>query len=923
MKDLFKKPLELNDIPALEKPDRSVIPPFSVTSTPFSVYQVNPGITTQPQNEPSVRINRKNKKNMVAAFRDFRLGSSPAIRNIALSSTSDGGVTWNDQLATFRYMDRHSDPSVGVDTAGNFYVVTLDYYNPNSNSRNALSLRKSTDGGSSWLDPVVAVDTTLYSFHDREILAVDDGKESPNSGNAYVSWTEFGGTGGIQCVASVDGGASFLSPVKVSVGTNVQGSMPITGPNGELYVVWTDFTSPNQVMFAKSTDAGASFGANVVVSDLSHQPTDFMYINGGIESFGYAVAAVDKTPSTRRGTIYVTWQSLAYGDVDVLCSKSTDGGTTWSPAVRVNNDSLSNGRDQFHQWVTVDDSGWVDVVFLDRRNDPSNILADAYFAQSRDGGVSFKNYRLTAQNFDPRINYNADVRIGDYSGIDGALGMVAMVWADTHLGNQDIFLSPIGQSKNGTISGIAYDDINGDSVKESNEHGIAGIKMYLAREANLDSVITDSSGTYTFRGLFPGTYIVSESLPQLYNATEPAPGFYSITIHDTETVANKNFGNLITGGTVIFSGWNLLSLPKKVPDGRKSVVFPYAASGAFAYTEGYIQKDTLVFGTGYWLKFSNTQHMSVMGDSVINDSISVHAGWNLIGTLTVPVPVASISSTPSGIMSSHFFGYSGSGYRIADTLNAGEGYWIKVSGDGELKMSPGAISSPITSRRVQTEKLNTIEISGNNGHSQILYFGIGIDNSSAITASDLPPKPPAGIFDVRFGSQRTIELIDPTKIIRTTLPIEIQSNAASLHITWNINQDGIRYRLVETKSGKNIAGGFLQGAGEADVENIPMMLSVEPALATKDIPSSFSLDQNYPNPFNPSTIITYNLAQPTFVRLRIFNVLGQEVSTLVNDWQLASTYSVTLDASKLASGVYYYSLETKEFTSSKKMMLIR
>src|SRR4029077_15857902 len=101
-------------------------------------------------------------------------------------------------------------------------------------------------------------------------------------------------------------------------------------------------------------------------------------------------------------TVYVTWQSTHLGDGDIFCTASDDSGSTWRPPIRVNTDSLSNGLDQFHHWMTVDYARWIDVVFLDRRNDPANIFCDAYFAQSRDGGWTFKNYRLTAQNFDPR-----------------------------------------------------------------------------------------------------------------------------------------------------------------------------------------------------------------------------------------------------------------------------------------------------------------------------------------------------------------------------------------------------------------------------------------------------------------------------------------------------------------------------------------
>jgi hypothetical protein len=89
------------------------------------------------------------------------------------------------------------------------------------------------------------------------------------------------------------------------------------------------------------------------------------------------------------------------------------------------------------------------------------------------------------------------------------------------------------------------------------------------------------------------------------------------------------------------------------------------------------------------------------------------------------------------------------------------------------------------------------------------------------------------------------------------------------------------------------------------------------------IPSSYSLSQNYPNPFNPTTNIKYSITQQAQVSLKIFDVLGREVETLVNQNQKAGSYAVNFNASKLASGVYIYRIEAGDFVKSMKMMLIK
>ena len=90
-----------------------------------------------------------------------------------------------------------------------------------------------------------------------------------------------------------------------------------------------------------------------------------------------------------------------------------------------------------------------------------------------------------------------------------------------------------------------------------------------------------------------------------------------------------------------------------------------------------------------------------------------------------------------------------------------------------------------------------------------------------------------------------------------------------------------------------------------------------------EIPTTFSLEQNYPNPFNPSTIIGYALPEPAFVTLRLYTILGKEVVTLVAQQQTAGRYSVVVDASTLASGMYIYRLEAGTFHSARRMVLVR
>jgi len=99
-------------------------------------------------------------------------------------------------------------------------------------------------------------------------------------------------------------------------------------------------------------------------------------------------------------------------------------------------------------------------------------------------------------------------------------------------------------------------------------------------------------------------------------------------------------------------------------------------------------------------------------------------------------------------------------------------------------------------------------------------------------------------------------------------------------------------------------------------------MTYTPPSATNPV-SSYVLYQNYPNPFNPTTTIRYELPQDGVVTIEVFDILGQKVKTIINEFQKADRYEVTLNFAGLASGVYIYQLRVNDFITSKKMVLLR
>lgn len=89
------------------------------------------------------------------------------------------------------------------------------------------------------------------------------------------------------------------------------------------------------------------------------------------------------------------------------------------------------------------------------------------------------------------------------------------------------------------------------------------------------------------------------------------------------------------------------------------------------------------------------------------------------------------------------------------------------------------------------------------------------------------------------------------------------------------------------------------------------------------LPTTYELYQNYPNPFNPATAIRYQLPVSAFVTLKVYDIVGREVATLVSDPQEPGTYTIEWDAREIASGVYFYRMQADGFTATRKLILLR
>ncbi len=394
-------------------------------------WKINSDATSELQNEQQVIVNPIDHDNLVAVWRDFRLGH----RRVGVGYSFDGGITWHDSLLEEPSYPRHSDPGLTCDRLGNIYVVILSYTGSTSDP-NGLFVLKSTDGGVTWDDAVEVIDGVPSVFEDKELIACDR-SGGTHDGNLYVTWARFGMDTDILSARSTDGASSFDAPAQVSDTDGVQWPVPAVGPDGTVYVAWANY-SPASIRLDRSYDGGATFGTDVTVTTTYTAQT---YVDGPVLVFSYPAMDCDITDGLFDGRLYIAYMDRGDGDQDIFLRYSDDGGTTWSSPLRVNDDAYGNGADQFHPWLVVSEDGVVNVVFYDRRNDPGNLLMDVYVAQSFDGGASFEsNVRVTTVSSDPTAGSVRAGLIGEYIGLAAASSeRLHPVWTDTREGNQDTY----------------------------------------------------------------------------------------------------------------------------------------------------------------------------------------------------------------------------------------------------------------------------------------------------------------------------------------------------------------------------------------------------------------------------------------------------------------------------------------------------
>ncbi len=411
-------------------------------------------------NEPSIAIDPTNPQIVVIGWRQFDSVASD-FRQAGYGYSHDGGLTWTFPGVLDPGVFR-SDPVLGSSLDGDFYYYSLRVIG----NQFLCGMFISSDGGVTWQGPIDAFGG------DKAWITVDH-TDGVGSGHIYAAWSTAGNNFfPNQFIRSSDGGLNWGGLAPIPPDRPIWGTLTVD-PAGDLYV---SGQSDGIIRVAKSTNAKLAavtptFPSTVAVP-LGGVFTNFGGPNpGGL--LGQVGVAADHSGGPTDGNIYVVSSMDPAGPdpLDVYFARSEDGGATWSPPLRVNDDEVFNQNHwQWFATLSVAPNGRIDVIWNDTRRNSVVNLSELYYAYSYDAGATWSVNLAVSPVFDSFVGWPQQQKLGDYYHMISDHAAANLAYAATFNNEQDVYFVRLGDcNHNGVHDGL---DLSGGTSFDQDGDGV-------------------------------------------------------------------------------------------------------------------------------------------------------------------------------------------------------------------------------------------------------------------------------------------------------------------------------------------------------------------------------------------------------------------------------------------------------------------
>ena len=430
-----------------------------------------------------------------------------------------------------------------------------------------------------------------------------------------------------------------------------------------------------------------------------------------------------------------------------------------------------------------------------------------------------------------------------------------------------LVFEPIEPGGRDTLSVVVTNSGRGALAIQANVEGDA---FELASAASED-LLPSASATVrvafvpSSKGAFIGTLSLTHNAPGIASPLEI-------------NLSGRTPGEIACRTVALDAGWNLVSAPLIAASMTSVDLFPGTVNH-FAYTDRYAPANEMVQGNGYWLQSDTERTIQTCGAAASVLTTQVAEGWNLVGPFHQPAAVADLVGTAT--LGSSFFGYARA-YIAADTLRPGNGYWMKADAAGTLSFgaSLGKDSQPLLLPAPPKDAI-AVTVTDADGRQGVLFL---VEPGRELTGGALPPRPPAGSFDVRFVTDSRVAFqIGADAVIQgASYPLTISAMSLGDHI--------LRVENAVVREGAPIT---LAAQSER------LRLVVEQEART------LALGRPRPSPFESQTLLDLDLPDPAQVVAHLYDALGRTVLILVDAPLSAGRHTLAIHGASLPAGVYF------------------